>query len=107
VGEYKVTGKKVTFSVDGKSYTFDIVEYSNAKTGDGDEQNISNRPMILVPKLKLGLRELKDVRMSIVKSREKTTNVLLNRNILSELGYVVHPDKTHVLTKEMEKVKII
>lgn len=107
VGEYKVTGKKVTFSVDGKSYTFDIVDYSNAKTGDGGEQNISNRPMILVPKLKLGLRELKDVRMSIVKSREKTTNVLLNRNILSELGYVVHPDKTHILTKEMEKVKII
>ena len=63
--------------------------------------------MILVPRLKLGLRLLKNVRISIIKAREKTTNVLLNRNILSELGYVVSPSKTHILTPEMEKIKII
>jgi hypothetical protein len=32
---------------------------------------------------------------------------LLNRDVLSKLGYVVHPNKAHILTKEMEKVKIV
>ena len=107
VGDYTIEGKNIKFSVDGKQYEFEITDYSKAKTGDGDEKQTTKRPMIIVPRLKLGLRLLKDVRMSIIKAREKTTNVLLNRNILSELGYVVSPSKTHILTTEMEKIKIV
>lgn len=107
VGDYTENNKKITFSIDGKEYTFDIVDYSNAVTGSGDEKRVAKRPMILIPKLKLGVRQLNDVKMSIVKNREKSTNVLLNRNILREFGYVVSSKRTHVLTPEMEKIKII
>jgi RimK family alpha-L-glutamate ligase len=107
VGEYEEKNKKVTFKVDGKEFTFDIVEHSNTITGDGEEKRVAKRPMVLVPRLKLGLRQINNVRMSIVKSRDKSTNVLLNRNILRELGYVVSPGKTHILTPEMEKIKIV
>ena len=107
VGDYVIEGKKIKFSVEGKQYEFEITDYSNAMTGDGEEKKTAKRPMILVPRIKLGLRLLNNVRMSIIKAREKTTNVLLNRNILSELGYVVSPSKTHILTPEMEKIKIV
>ena len=51
---------------------------------------------------------MKNVRIAIVKSREKkTTNLLLNRDVMSKLGYIIHPNDSHILTKEMEKVKII
>ena len=45
--------------------------------------------------------------MAIVKSRDKSTNVLLNRETLSDLGYVVSSRQTHILTPEMEKIKIV
>ena len=104
VGEFEEKNNKVTFNIDGKNLTYDVIDHSNALAGD-----IANkRPVIEVPLVTLGLRKVEKVRISIVKSREKkTTNLLLNRDVLSRLGYVVHPNKTHVLTKEMEKVKII
>lgn len=103
VGEHKITGNKVTFLVDGKSYTFDIKDYSNAVTGEQKHK----RPIIIIPELTLGLRKVRNVEMAIVEKRDKSTNALLNRDTLAKLGYLVHPDKTHILTKEMEKVKII
>ena len=103
VGEFEEKGNKITFSIDGKEMTFDKVDTSFAHAG-GDRYE---RPIIVIPEITLGLRKLKDVKVAIVKSREKNTNVLLNRDVLSKLGYVVHPDHLHLLTKEMEKVKII
>ena len=104
VGEFEEKGNKVMFSVDGKSMTYDVIDHSNALAGD----TATKRPVIEVPLITIGLRKVEKVRVSLVKSREKkTTNLLLNRDVISRLGYVVHPNKTHVLTKEMEKVKII
>ena len=66
------------------------------------------RPTITIPELRLGLRKLKNVPISLVKYRDKkTTNFLINRDVMSKLGYVVNPNVAHVLTNEMEKVKII
>jgi hypothetical protein len=103
VGEYEIKNDKVSFTIDGNSFEFDIKDYSHAKTGEQEH----NRPIITIPELTLGLRKLKNVDMAIVKIRDKSTNALINRDILSKLGYVVHPNSTHILTKEMEKVKII
>lgn len=103
VGEYTEKGKKVTFTVDGKEYTFDIVDRSKARTGEQEH----NRPIIEIPSLKLGLRQANNVKMAIVKQREKSTNVLINRDLLSDLGYVVSSRQTHILTPEMEKIKIV
>ena len=90
-------------AVTQKAFEYEIKDYSHAKTGEQEH----NRPIIVIPELTLGLRKLKNVEMAVVKVREKSTNALLNREVLSKMGYIVHPNNTHVLTKEMEKVKII
>lgn len=107
VGEYSVEGKKVTFTIDGKKYTYDIVDYSNAVTGNDDQKATAKRPIVKVPMLKLGQRYAKDAKLAIVKSREKSSNVLINRDILGMLGFVVSSRQTHILTPEMEKIKIV
>jgi hypothetical protein len=103
VGDYEINGNKISFTIDGNSFEFDIKDYSHAKTGEQEH----NRPIITIPELTLGLRKVKNLDMAIVKVREKSTNALINRDALSKLGYVVHPNSTHILTKEMEKVRII
>lgn len=117
VGQYEMSkdGKKVSFSVDGKEFEYEIVENmivtpNNPEDDEKKEENIEHRrrPIIIVPEISLGLRKLKNVKLAIVRTREnKTTNMLLNRDCLSKLGYVVHPNNSHMLTKEMQKVKII
>lgn len=104
VGNYEEKDNKISFSVDGKNYTFDIVDRSHARTGDEEKHD---RPIINIPVIKLGLRCAKNIKMAIVKSRDKSTNILLNREVLSNLGYVVSPRQTHILTPEMEKIKIV
>ena len=107
VGEYEEKGNKITFTIEGKKYTFDIIDHSNTGTGSGDAHHVIKRPIIEIPSLKLGLRQANKVRMAIVKQREKSTNVLINRDLLSDLGYVVSSRQTHILTPEMEKIKIV
>lgn len=38
---------------------------------------------------------------------KKTANMLLNRNAMSKLVYVINTNNAYILTEEMEKVKII
>ena len=104
VGKFEDTGKTIKFSLDGKQFEFDKVTDMVARAGD----KAYKRPVVVIPELTLGLRKLKNVHMGVVESREeKSTNCLLNCDTLSKLGYVVHPNKAHILTKEMEKVKIV
>lgn len=104
VGEFKESDKNITFKVDGKSMTFEVVDHSDALAGDVTY----NRPIITIPEITCGLRKLKNVPVSLVKAREnKATNMLLNRDAMSKLGYVINPNNAHILTEEMEKVKII
>lgn len=103
VGEYTIKGEKITFSINGKEYTFKIKGYSNSLVGDVTEK----RPIITVPQITLGLRKMDEVDLSIVKKRNKSTNVLFNRELLSQLGYVVSPSQTHILTPETEKLNIV
>lgn len=104
VGKFVDDGKYVTFQMDGKKFKFKKIGESASVTGT----QVHNRPIISIPGLTLGLRKLINVPISIVESRDrKTTNCLLNRETLSLLGYVIHPNKTHILTQEMEKVKIL
>lgn len=104
VGKFVDDGKYVTFQMDGKKFKFKKIGESASVTGT----QVHNRPIISIPGLTLGLRKLLNVPISVVESRDrKTTNCLLNRETLSLLGYVIHPNKTHILTQEMEKVKIL
>lgn len=104
VGKFVDDGKYVTFQMDGKKFKFKKIGESASVTGT----QVHNRPIISIPGLTLGLRKLLNIPISVVESRDrKTTNCLLNRETLSLLGYVIHPNKTHILTQEMEKVKIL
>lgn len=104
VGEFEVNDDKVSFTLDGKSFEYDVFDTSKAVAGEETYE----RPIIILPEITCGLRKLKNIPVSLVKSREKkTTNMLLNRDAMSKLGYVVNPNNAHILTDEMEKVKII
>ena len=104
VGEYIEEGNKVKFNIDGKQMEFEKIKVSKAVAGEETYE----RPVIEIPELTIGLRKLKNVHIAIVKDRDKkTTNFLLNRDTMSKLGYVVNPNTAHILTKEMQKVKII
>ena len=104
VGEFTEKGKNITFTVDGKEMTFEVIDHSDAIAGEVTYK----RPIIMIPEITCGLRKVKNVPVSIVKAREKkATNMLLNRDTMSKLGYVVNPNSAHILTEEMEKVKII
>lgn len=104
VGEFKEVGKFIEFNIDGKPMKLENIGTLSAKAGE----EVYKRPMVRVPQIIIGLRKLNNVPIALVKSRHnKTTNLLLNRDTMSKMGYVVHPDNAHILTKEMEKVKII
>jgi RimK family alpha-L-glutamate ligase len=104
VGDLKEEGDHVTFNFNGKTYTEKIFGYSEAVTGSQKH----NRPIIHIKSLKLGLRVLYDIPMALVENRKgKSSNVLLNREVMSWLGYLVSPYQTHILTQEMDKLKII
>ena len=110
VGEFEDKDNKITITVDGKKMTFDKVDGSRVTVSSEDEDGSHSfeRPVIELKELTLGLRKVLHPRVAIVKSRgKKTTNMLLNRDTLAKLGYVVHPNNAHVLTEEMQKVKII
>ena len=104
VGEFKEVGKYIEFNMEGKPIKLEKIGKSKAKAGE----EIYERPIVVVPQITLGLRKLNNVPIALVKSRDnKTTNLLLNRDTMSKMGYVVHPNNAHILTKEMEKVKIV
>lgn len=104
VGEFKEAGKYIEFNMEGKPIKLEKIGKSKAKAGE----EIYERPIVVVPQITLGLRKLNNVPIALVKSRDnKTTNLLLNRDVMSKMGYVVHPNNAHILTKEMEKVKIV
>jgi hypothetical protein len=104
VGEYSVDGDTVSFKWGGKTVKRKIVKYSTAKgTGGGQEE----RPVIEADSVKIGRRRLNNVNIAIVKKRDKSTNVLMNRDTLSRMGYSVNPGARHILTEEIEKIEII
>lgn len=104
VGEFKDAGGSIEFTIDGKSIKMKKIGDMSAVAGE----ETYKRPMIEVSEISLGLRKLKNVPIAVVKDRDKKkTNLLLNRDAMSKMGYVVHPNNAHILTKEMEKVKII
>ena len=103
--EVKEDGKVfIKFNIEGTEFKYEKIEEVEVKAG----YETYKRPCIMLPELQLGLRKCRNVKMGIVEHRDnKSTNLLLNTDILSRLGYVIHPSEKHLLTKEIEKVKIL
>ena len=103
VGKFTENNGSISFEVNGKKVTAKVVDTAKAKVGDQEYE----RKVIEVPLVKIGLRQMSNVKLAVIEKREKSTNVLVNRDLLSRLGYVVVSDETHILTPEMEKINIV
>lgn len=86
-------GEDVKATIKGKEYTFKKHGLSRAKVG----QNVEERVTVIIPRIKLGTRQLLDVEFALVDNRDKSTEVLLNRDVLSKMGYMINPGKKHTL----------
>lgn len=104
VGELKEENGHVRFKFGGKEYNLKVFGHSHAKTGTQKH----DRPIVHAQEIRLGLRKLNDVPIALVEHRSgKSSNALLNRELMAWLGYIVSSSQTHILTPEIEKIKII
>ena len=104
VGEFTEKDGKIRFKVDGKELEFEKKGKSLVHAGEEEYE----RSTIVLPEIKLCHRKLKNVPFSVVKSREnKTTNILINRDVLMRMAFVVDSNSSHILSDEMQKVKIV
>ncbi len=93
-----VKENKVLATINGKEYEFEKHGNSNAKVGQVTEERVT----VIVPEIKIGSRKLLDVEFALVDNRKKSTKVLLNRDVMSKIGYMVNPAKKYVLKNEMD-----
>ena len=66
------------------------------------------RPIVKYDCSLLSNRKIFDIPSALAKEPDikKNTNILLNRELMSWMGYVINPSKTHLLTKEIEKTDL-
>ena len=81
------------FQIINKQYKFEKFGKSKAIVGPVTEE----RDTVIIKEIKLGTRKLKDVEFALVDNRDKSTKVLLNRDVLSKMAYVINPAKKHML----------
>lgn len=104
VGKYKEEDGYLIFTIDGNTVKCKKTGKIMANAGEG----VYERPTIEVPQITIGLRKLNNVTIALVENRNtKTTNCLVNRDTLARMGYVINSNSSHILTPEMQKVKII
>lgn len=90
--------KTMTATIKGKKYEFEITSISNVSVGT----NKYKRYNTIFPNIKIGNRHLTNVEFSIVDNRKKSTDVLLNRDVLKRMAYTVSANETHILTPEKD-----
>lgn len=96
------TGEDVFAVINGKTYQFKKSGESKAIVG----QVVENRIVVKIPCIKIGTRKLLDVDFALVDNRNKKQQVLLNREILSKLAYMINPGKKHLLIDEFSDLRI-
>lgn len=85
--------KAVTWELGGKKFKSDIIGFSNAEIGETKH----NRPIIEMDVVFAG-KMYKDVHISLVDRKDKSTKFLANRKFMERIGCSVNPYKTFVLT---------
>ena len=93
-----VDGNKVTATIDGKDYRFNKYGVSKAIVGPVTEERIT----VIIKEIQLGKRKLRDVEFALVDNRNKSTRVLLNRDVLSKMAYMIDPGHKFTLRDTIE-----
>lgn len=89
----EVKGDEVIATLNEKEYHFKKHGTSNPRVGQVTEA----RTTVIVPEIQIGTRKLLDVEFALVDNRKKSTKILLNRDILSKLAYMINPAKKQSL----------
>lgn len=92
-----VQDDKVIATINGVEYTFDKHGSSSPKVGQEKETRIT----VLVPEIQIGTRKLLNVEFALVDNRKKSTKILLNRDVLSKLAYMINPAKKHSMENKL------
>ena len=87
---------KVTATIKGKKYEFERIGTSTPMVGQTREERIT----VKVPCIQIGTRKLLDVEFALVDNRDKSTPVLLNRDVMSKLAYMINPAAKHTFEDE-------
>ena len=92
----QVVGDKVSAVINGKTYRFKKSGVSNPIVGQVREERVT----VTVPCIQIGSRKLLDVEFALVDNRKKSTPVLLNRDIMSKMAYMINPGTKHTFEEE-------
>ena len=92
----EIIGDKVSAVIDGKTYRFKKSGVSNPMVGQVREERVT----VTVPCIQIGTRKLLDVDFALVDNRKKSTPVLLNRDIMAKMAYMINPGAKHTLEEE-------
>ena len=86
----------ITATINGKTYSFKKAGKSTPMVGQTREERIT----VKIPCIQIGTRKLLDVEFALVDNRNKSTPVLLNRDIMSKLAYMINPAAKHTFEDE-------
>ena len=89
----EVKDDEVVATLNDKEYHFKKHGSSNPRVGQVTE----SRTTVIVPEIQIGTRKLLDVEFALVDNRKKSTKILLNRDILSKMAYMINPAKKQSL----------
>ena len=91
--DIEVKGKKITFSLNGKTITTNLVKTYTVDTGGGEDE----RPVIKLD-MEFAGTMYKDVMFGLNNRTEMGTDVLLNRYTMNRLNVMVNPQRKNVIT---------
>lgn len=90
-------GDLVTAVIDGNRYKFKKTGESHAIVGQVTETRIT----VNIPCIQIGSRKLLDVDFALVDNRKKKQKVLINRDVMTRMGYLINPSKKHILEDDL------
>ena len=97
-------GDDITATIDGKEYYFKRSDVtSTAIVGQTKETRI----VVKIPCIQIGTRKLLDADFALVDNRNKKQKVLLNRDLMSKLAYIINPSKKHLLEDEFSELRVV
>lgn len=94
--EISETGKIIA-TINGQTFKFDKYGESKAIVG----QITENRVTVIIPSIQIGSRKLLDVEFALVDNRNKQQKILINRDVMAKMGYLVNPARKHTLEDDL------
>lgn len=86
---YDKEGKKISFRIEDKQFDLDVEREITPKVGGKKV----NRPVVKLKQMKVGKRILNNIDFAIVENRDMSTKVLINRDIMRKLFFIINPFK--------------